>query len=54
MSSLRLAERISQHMRTHVGLQTGERVLVSVSGGLDSVALLRLMLELRQRWGKYI
>jgi tRNA(Ile)-lysidine synthase len=46
-----LAERVLQHIRKHELLQAGDRVGVAVSGGIDSVALLRLLLELRNELG---
>jgi hypothetical protein len=45
---------VHSHLQTKIGAKKGERVLISVSGGLDSIALLRLMLELQHRWGKYL
>jgi tRNA(Ile)-lysidine synthase len=39
------------HIRRHELLKAGERVGVAVSGGIDSVALLRLLLELRAELG---
>jgi tRNA(Ile)-lysidine synthase len=42
-----LAERLSTHIRRQELLNAGDRVGVAVSGGIDSVALLRLLLELR-------
>src|SRR5271154_7173313 len=36
------------------GLRAGERIGVAVSGGADSVALLRLMLELRETVGMVV
>jgi tRNA(Ile)-lysidine synthase len=47
----RLAERVLSHIRRHELLTAGERVGVAVSGGIDSVALLRLLLELRNDVG---
>ena len=38
-------------MREHDLLRPGERVAIAVSGGADSVALLRLLLELREELG---
>ena len=42
---------ISHYVRTHQLLKPGERVGVAVSGGADSVALLRAMMELRGELG---
>jgi tRNA(Ile)-lysidine synthase len=46
-----LAQRVLSHVRRHELLQPGDRVGVAVSGGIDSVALLRLLLELREELG---
>jgi tRNA(Ile)-lysidine synthase len=46
-----LAERVLGHIRREELLRAGDRVGVAVSGGIDSVALLRLMIELRQELG---
>jgi tRNA(Ile)-lysidine synthase len=46
-----LAERALGHIRREEFLRTGDRVGVAVSGGIDSVALLRLLLELRADLG---
>jgi tRNA(Ile)-lysidine synthase len=46
-----LAERVFSHIRRQELLRAGDRVGVAVSGGIDSVALLRLLLELRQELG---
>ncbi len=46
-----LAERVSAHIRREELLRPGDRVGVAVSGGIDSVALLRLLMELRQELG---
>lgn len=46
-----LAQRLLAHIRQHEFLPAGNRVGVAVSGGLDSVALLRLLLELRHELG---
>ncbi len=46
-----LAERILGQIRRQDLLRAGDRVGVAVSGGIDSVALLRLLLELRRELG---
>jgi tRNA(Ile)-lysidine synthase len=46
-----LAERVLGHIRREDLLRAGDRVGVAVSGGIDSVALLRLLVELRQELG---
>ena len=46
-----LAQRIFGHIRRHELLHPGDRVGVAVSGGADSVALLRLLLDLRKDLG---
>ncbi len=46
-----LAERLSRHIRREELLRAGDRVGVAVSGGIDSGALLRLLLELRSELG---
>ncbi len=46
-----LAERVLGHIRRQELLRAGDRVGVAVSGGIDSVALLRLLLELRHELG---
>lgn len=45
------AERLLRWMREHHRARPGERVGVAVSGGADSVALLHLLLELREKLG---
>ncbi|MGA8838694.1 MAG: tRNA lysidine(34) synthetase TilS [Candidatus Sulfotelmatobacter sp.] len=47
----KLAERVLGHIRREELLRAGERVGVAVSGGLDSVAMLRLLLDLRGELG---
>jgi tRNA(Ile)-lysidine synthase len=47
----RPAERVLSHIRRQELLRAGDRVGVAVSGGIDSVALLRLLLELRGELG---
>jgi tRNA(Ile)-lysidine synthetase-like protein len=46
-----LAKRVLSHIRRQEFLRAGDRVGVAVSGGIDSVALLRLLLELRGELG---
>lgn len=46
-----LAQRLLSHIRRQELLQAGNRAGVAVSGGIDSVALLRLLLELRSELG---
>jgi tRNA(Ile)-lysidine synthase len=46
-----LAKRVLAHIRRQELLQAGERVGVAVSGGSDSIGLLRLLLELRHELG---
>ncbi len=46
-----LAQKLSQSIRRNELLRPGDRVGVAVSGGPDSVALLRLLLELRKEIG---
>src|SRR4051794_3539348 len=46
-----VAERVLSHIRRDELLSPGDRVGVAVSGGIDSVALLRLLLELRRELG---
>jgi tRNA(Ile)-lysidine synthase len=46
-----LAERVLSYIRRQEFLHAGDRVGVAVSGGIDSVALLRLLLEMRTELG---
>jgi tRNA(Ile)-lysidine synthase len=46
-----LAQRVTGYIRKHDLLKAGDRVGVAVSGGVDSVALLRLLVELRRELG---
>jgi tRNA(Ile)-lysidine synthase len=46
-----LAERVLSHIRREELLRAGDRVGIAVSGGVDSVALFRLLLELRHELG---
>ena len=46
-----LAERFLSLIRRQELLRAGDRVGAAVSGGIDSVALLRLLLELRYELG---
>src|SRR5271166_1315098 len=47
----KLAERLLGQVRQEDLLRAGDRVGVAVSGGIDSVALLRLLIELRHELG---
>jgi tRNA(Ile)-lysidine synthase len=46
-----LPENVLEYIRKHRLLKAGDRVGVAVSGGADSVVLLRLLLELRKELG---
>ncbi len=46
-----LAELVLSHILREELLRPGDRIGIAVSGGVDSVALLRLLLELRQELG---
>ena len=46
-----LPQSVLDYIRRQDLLHAGDRVGVAVSGGADSVALLRIMLELRQELG---
>ena len=48
---LRLAQSVLQYVRKHDLLRAGDRVGAAVSGGADSVSLLRILLELRHELG---
>jgi tRNA(Ile)-lysidine synthase len=47
----RFTQSVVQYVRKHDLLRAGERVGVAVSGGADSVGLLRVLVELRQELG---
>ena len=46
-----MLEKVLQHIREQRLLQPGQRVAVACSGGADSVALLRVLLDLREELG---
>lgn len=43
--------RVHRTLRQRQLIQTGERLLVAVSGGQDSLCLVRLLLDLQPKWG---
>ena len=45
-----LAERLHQSLKEKALLKEKDKILVAVSGGLDSVVLLHLLLELKEYW----
>jgi len=47
----RLRQTVLEYIRKHELLKAGDRVGIAVSGGADSIALLRLLLELRKELG---
>lgn len=46
----RLAQRVHETMTVHALAQKRDRIVLALSGGLDSVVLLHLMLELQPAW----
>jgi tRNA(Ile)-lysidine synthase TilS/MesJ len=46
-----LPTKLAGDLRTKFGISAGARIGVAVSGGADSVALLRLLLEMREELG---
>ena len=47
----KLAQSVLGYIQKHNLLRPGDRVGIAVSGGADSVALLRLMIEMRSELG---
>ena len=45
-----ILEKFIKTITVHNLFQPGDRVIVAVSGGADSVALLHLFLEIRERY----
>lgn len=50
LRSQQLLHSVDTALERHVQLSKGQLLVVSVSGGADSVALLRLLLDLQPRW----
>jgi tRNA(Ile)-lysidine synthase len=48
---LGLGQRVCRYIRNHELLRAGDRTGIAISGGADSVALFRLLLELREELG---
>lgn len=46
-----LSQRVAEYIQAHALMRAGERVAIAVSGGADSVALLRVLLQLRDGLG---
>src|SRR3954454_9472957 len=51
MKHVRVLQKLLSYVREHRMLRAGDRLGIAVSGGADSVALLRAMLELRRELG---
>ncbi len=49
-----LEERFEHHLRARLGLQEGNSILLAVSGGLDSMAMLSLFDQIRKRWSLHL
>jgi len=45
-----MIEKVQKTIQKHSMLKPGDRVLVAVSGGVDSMTLLRVLYELRKEW----
>lgn len=50
MTGFEMEKQVKDYIRLHDMIKKGEHILVGVSGGADSVCLLRIFVSLRQEW----